>query len=250
MLKHIFEKLGYYWDFAIAFILIECNLKKSIRVKHIKEPIRLRRKTSDIMVFRQVFTDQEYEMSVHLPDSFDPKVIIDGGGNIGLASVFFKNKYKNAKIISIEPNKANFDILQQNIKNYPEVIGVNSALWDKSTYLKIKNINSSNWGFVVHETTQSDENSFMAMSISDLMRQFQLEKIDLLKIDIEGAEKEVFSASNCDEWLGKTHVLVIEVHDFIRAGTAKAVFDAVHKYNYNFRNLGENLIFIFDHPKD
>lgn len=244
-----FNKIIPYLDFLVVFILVEFNIKKFIRIKKAKEPILLRGHTSDIKAFRQIFVRQEYRIDNYVPSDFDPKVIIDGGGNIGLASVYFKNKYKNAKIISIEPNQDNFEILQQNIKNYTDVIGVKSAIWDKSTYLKIKNNGSEKWSFVVHEATESEENSFLAVSILDIMKKYELDKIDILKLDVESAEKEIFSASNCDEWLEKTHILIIELHDYIREGTAKAVFNAVQKYNYSFSNIGENLIFIFDHEK-
>jgi FkbM family methyltransferase len=249
IIKRILNKLSLYWDFLIAFVLIEYNIKKSIHLKHIKEPIRLRRKTSDIKVFGQIFAKQEYEIALHLPYDFIPKVIVDCGGNIGLATVYFKNRYKDAKIISIEPDKGNFAILQQNIKNYDDVIGINSAVWSKSTYLKIENANAAGWGFIVKEATLSDENSFIATSISDLMKKYELERIDILKMDIEGAEKEIFSASDSGEWLKKTHVLVVETHDFMVKGTASAVFKALQKYDYHFANVGENLIFVFDHAQ-
>lgn len=248
--KRAFRKTMLYGDFLIVFVLVEFNIKKSIRIKSAKEPILLRSRTSDIRVFRQIFIDKEYDINKigkMLPLNFDPKVIIDGGGNIGLAAVYFKNRYKDAKIISIEPDKENFEILKQNISHYDNVIGINTAIWNKETFLKIENTNSSKWGFTVHEADESEKDSFIATDIAALMVKYKIDYIDILKIDIEGAEKEVFSANNCDEWLIKTHILVIEVHDFMREGTAKAVFNAVQKYDYTFSNIGENLVFVFNH---
>lgn len=247
IMKTFFNKLHNYLFFGVVSLSIDFNIRKSVHIKGIKTPIYMRGRSSDLNVFRQIFKDKEYHIDTFLPPNFIPEIIIDAGANIGLAAVYFKNKYKDAKIISIEPSKDNFEILQKNIKDYPNIIAVNSAIWDKSTYLKITNTNDAAWEFVVNETTATDPEAFIATSISDLMEKYKLEKIDILKMDIEGAEKEVFSSPNYHDWLKKTKILVIEVHDFISRDTAKTVFDALYNYDYRFGNRGENLVFIFNH---
>jgi len=75
------------------------------------------------------------------------------------------------------------------------------------------------------------------------MERFQLEEIDLLKIDIEGAEKELFS-TNYESWLPKTKVLYIELHDRYRKGTATSFFKAICQYDFSIFLGRENLICI------
>ena len=61
-------------------------------------------------------------------------------------------------------------------------------------------------------------------------------------LDIEGSEKEVFS-TDFENWLPKTKVIVIELHDAMKTGCSRAVFAAVNKYNFSFNFKGENIIF-------
>ena len=56
--------------------------------------------TADIGTYIRIFIDKEYNFNVKYP----PKVIIDRA-NIGLASIYFTNKFPNTKIISLEPEK-------------------------------------------------------------------------------------------------------------------------------------------------
>ena len=62
---------------------------------------------------------REYDCSF----AADPKVIIDGGANIGTASIFNANRYPGARIYAIEPDPSNFDMLQKNTRNYLSVSG-------------------------------------------------------------------------------------------------------------------------------
>ena len=90
-------------------------------------PIYIRNGSSDVHVYKEVIEKEEYDFI----SSHEPRVIIDAGANIGLAAVYFARKFPNAKIISIEPEKNNFFFLQQNTKNYPNIIVMQAALWDK-----------------------------------------------------------------------------------------------------------------------
>ena len=68
-------------------------------------------------------------------------------------------------------------------------------------------------------------------------------EIDLLKIDIEGAELEVFS-NNYESWLPKTKALIIETHDQDRKGTTRPFFSTIAKYNFSTTISGENFVCI------
>lgn len=81
------------------------------------QPITLRNSTSDIPIFNHVIFNQEYGLDY----DFEPKIIIDCYANIGLAIVYFKNRFPNAKIISIEPEQSNFEMLLKNTQNYTDI---------------------------------------------------------------------------------------------------------------------------------
>ena len=80
-----------------------------VSVPGIKHPLFLRLKTSDIEVYGKIFAGQEYRFEALK----QPKVIVDAGANIGLASVFFANAFPEATIIAIEPEETNFTLLKK-----------------------------------------------------------------------------------------------------------------------------------------
>ena len=202
-------------------------------------PIFLRNNTSDIPTFLQVIINQDYLMNYN----FEPKVIIDCGANIGLGTVYFKNKYPNAKIISIEPEQSNFELLLKNTKKYNNVYCLKGGIWKKSTNLLIKDVGLGNWGFMIEESNTSSKDSIKAYTIDDLIKQFDIDHIDILKVDIEGSEKELFEC-NYEKWLPKTKVLIIELHDRMRQGCSKSFFKALSNYNFSISHKGEN-IYVF-----
>jgi hypothetical protein len=61
------------------------------------------------------------------------------------------------------------------------------------------------------------------------MMEMHLDRIDILKIDIEGAEKEVFESSS--KWIDKVSVIMTELHDQIRPGSARAFSEATQGFD-------------------
>ena len=224
-----------------TMLLFKRNMKSikffSISLPKYSAPILLRNNTSDIGVFYQVFLAKSYNLNYYI----DPKIIIDCGANIGLSAVFFKNKFPNAKVIAIEPELSNFELLEKNTKNYNDIFCINSGIWNKSTNLKIKS-NSSHWDFTVEEVDYKNENTIPAISIRDILDNHGIEQIDILKIDIEGSEKELFE-EDYEYWMKRTKVLVIELHDGLREGASKSFFGAISKFNFRMTKKDENLVF-------
>lgn len=78
-----------------------------VKLKGYKHPVYLRNGTSDTRVFSQLFVGREYLNAIR---NINPKVIIDCGANIGLASIYFKFYFPNAKIFAFEPESSNFNM--------------------------------------------------------------------------------------------------------------------------------------------
>lgn len=210
-----------------AYVDVEVLKRNEVYVSGYKFPIKIRPQTTDSKVFREVFLFKEYDFKL----DFSPRVIIDAGANIGLASVFFNAKFPGATIYAIEPDKSNFDTLVNNVTRYSNVVPVQSALWSSVTFLKIKNKDSDTWAFEVEEVSSDDLEGFKAVSISSIMNDYSIETIDLLKLDIEGAEREVF-LTNFEYWLPRTKVIIIELHDWLKEGCSRAFFSTVSKYRF------------------
>ena len=211
----------------------------TISLPGLRNPIKMRTHTSDILVFNQVFLDGNYDLSINIR----PKLIIDGGAYIGYSTIFFANKFPEATIIAVEPHPSNFALLKENTVNYQNIELINSGIWNRNAFLKIRNAGRSYWETMVEEVASIQEESFEAVTIVELLKNSGYEKIDILKLDIEGAEKEIFS-DEYEDWLGKVNIIIIELHDWYRPGCSEAVYSALNKYKFISYKKGENTIFI------
>ncbi len=239
----VFRKLGFSGVYFL--ILNKLNERKILKgvyrftLPYIQHPLYLRATTSDFKLFNNIFIDEEY----NIPLPFEPRTIIDGGANIGLAAIVFANKYPHAKIVCIEPESSNYDMLQKNIHQYNNITSIKAGIWRNSSFLNIENPQAGKWAFTIHETAQPDENSLKGISLNDIIDECGWENADLIKLDIEGSEKEVFE-NNSSGWLNSAKGVIIELHDWIKAGCSRAVFSATNMYNFDNSSKGENTVFI------
>lgn len=210
-------------------------------LENYKYPLFLRPYTSDVPTFQQIFLNTRYEMDL----GFTPKTIIDGGSNIGFASVFYAKKYPEAEILAVEPDPSNFQLVEKNTAPYSNIKPLKSAIWGDSTWLKIKNPDTAHWSFEVEETLSDTPDAFEAFSISALIEKMGWESVDLLKLDIEGSEMSVFE-QGYEEWLPKVKLLIIELHEKLRPGCTKVFEKAISQYNFKKSVSGENLVYILD----
>ena len=198
----------------------ETNETLEIIREDVKHPIYVRNNSSDVYVYKNVFEEYEYNFTV----KSDPKYIIDAGANIGIVTIFFANKYKNAIIIAIEPEDKNYELLVKNTKNYSNVTTIKAALWNTCGEISLFESNS-NYGFQVglnKPDGKEVKQLTKAITISEIMDEFNMDSIDILKIDIEGSEKKVFES--CKNWIEKTKCIIVELHERIKKGCNKEFF--------------------------
>jgi FkbM family methyltransferase len=221
------------------FLKLEYGLspRVSVQFKQLKAPIFLRRGLSDFSVFEDIFLKHEY----HFKHEKNPQIIVDAGANIGLAAIFFKIKFPQARIICLEPEPGNFNQLMENTQALEGVTCLQKGLWNKSCRLEIVDAGLGAWGFIVRETNETRPDTVEAVSLGDLRNQFHLDRLDLVKIDIEGSEKEVME-QNTAAWIPHTDTILIEFHDRFRPGTSYAFFKTMVQYNFSLSHVGENLI--------
>ena len=220
---------------------LKSGFGNKFRFSPLQQKVHLRPKSSDIPTFIEIFIDEEYNFKI----PFTPKVIIDGGANIGLSTLFFKNKFPNSRIICIEPDIKNFEMLSKNVGHFSDVTLINGALWHSKSMVSVSDkYNMGEWGMVTEETNGAgSKDSVQTITIDELFEQNNFDHIDILKLDIETAEKELFSR-NFSNWLPKTKIVVIELHDWILKGCSKPFFEAINKSfkNYSYTTVHENTI--------
>jgi FkbM family methyltransferase len=205
----------------------------SIRLPGLKQTIYLRRGTSDIAVFNQVFLVEEYKVS--LKES--PRFIVDCGANVGLTTVFFRLMYPEAFIVAVEPEASNFAMLERNTSKLDSIHCLRAGIWNRDTFLRVENASAEKWEFTFLETG-NQPGAVKAISITSILQQFDRKEIDILKMDIEGSEQEVFS-TNYESWLPKVKAILIELHDSIRKGCSSSLFRALLQYDFSFDVVGK-----------
>ncbi|MEP6683081.1 MAG: FkbM family methyltransferase [Parafilimonas sp.] len=206
----------------------------------LKVPFELRDNKSDKAIFFQVFYEKQYDLyGVDFPYA---KRIIDGGANIGCASVYFSMRFPEAKIIAIEPEKNNFELLKKNVAFYKNIQCLQAGIWDKNEKLSLTNPEGGAAEFMFDNNSNLD-NTINGITIPAIIDSQNWDDVDILKLDIEGAEKEVFTSSDLS-WLKKVKLLIIELHDRYKEGCTKTVFEALNQFNYDAHFHHEN-IFIF-----
>jgi FkbM family methyltransferase len=210
-----------------------------VRRPEIKHPFFLRVDSSDIGTFEQIFINLDYAFSV----KHAPKNIIDAGGNIGFASIYFANKYPDAKIVVLEPEKSNFDLLKKNVALYSNITPVFGALWNQNGTINLVDPNLGKWGFMTQSQGSADTfgatlHAVPSMTVDTMMEKFGLERVDILKIDIEGAEREVFLDSS--SWLKNVDTIIVELHERMKSGCNRAFYEGSPGFEHEWTQ-GENV---------
>ena len=217
------------------------NKKENWSLPELKHPVYLRPHTSDNLVFKQIFGMGEYDIGF----PFEPKTIIDGGANIGLFAVLMANRYPHARIISVEPDRGNYEQLVKNTAVYPNITPLHAGLWHQRARLKIVDEAADEWGLQVKES--HDENDLRAITINELMETCSLENPDIVKLDVEGAEEAIFS-DNYRHWMERTKILIIELHDKYWPGTGDNFRRAIAEFPHRQTRHGEYMIYTLTGP--
>lgn len=109
--------------------------------------------------------------------------------------------------------------------------------------LKIADVKKEKWAFTLERVEEGEEYDIRSVTVSKLLEDSDFDRIDILKIDIEGAEKELFS-TNSKKWLNKVNIIVLELHDRMRKGCSEAVYNAIDKSIWREWSKGEKVVFV------
>jgi FkbM family methyltransferase len=182
--------------------------------------IQLRNYSSDLMVFEQIFIQEEYKKLIEIIKNtkIDVKIIVDAGANIGLSALYINHQLNTHSPIlycieaDFENNKCIHHHISSNQLN--NVHTINAGLWDKPGYLAVKNDfrDGAHWSLRVAAVNY--ETKLKAITMQELMTQYQLGSIDLLKIDIEGSEGVLLrNKLDLATYLPKVKIICLEVHE-------------------------------------
>ncbi len=181
----------------------------------------LRKNIFDESIFSALIDDDEYG---YIRYSSSPKIIMDVGAYIGISSLYFAHKYPEALIYAFEPAADNYELLVKNTENTPNIVPICCAIKGRSGAASVYDIGSP-LGYRISAAGSDSEGSVPCISIKEFVKDKNIDRIDLLKMDIEGSEKDVFDME--DGWLAIVESLIIELHERFLPGCNKSVFDKI-----------------------
>ena len=193
-------------------------------------PYALRPYSLDMQSLWNFFGQSEYKFLVDM-HSMDPEYILDVGG-IGMSAIWLSLLYPNARVIRMDPNPDNFAIGLYNSRFFPNITQVNLGLWDKQTTLQM--CERPGWKTLAFFTREADDppceiavpgGEVSVALLANVMKAFNIPSFDIIKMDIEGAELQVFKEESMKDIVAKTTVFAIELHERYVANSEAAVRD-------------------------
>jgi FkbM family methyltransferase len=177
---------------------------REVEIPGLPYPVSMRPGTADASTLEKIFVWNDYELDY--PE--DVKTVVDAGANIGLSAVFFALRFPQATVVAIEPESENFRLLQLNTRHYPQVLPLRAALWSEDTELGLSNPDDRVDSYQYRpDATQQTVSAFALPSI---LARFRFSNADVLKIDIEGGETNVFAVK--PGWVDRVRMFIIELH--------------------------------------
>jgi FkbM family methyltransferase len=199
--------------YALQRVRMQLRPPAQVRLysRHAQHALYARAGTSDLDVYRQIFVHREYRC---LDAVRDAALVVDCGANVGYSAAYFLSRFPAATVVAIEPDPGNFAQMQRNLAPYgARVLGLRTALWSHPARLVISSESwgdNKEWARTVRDALPGESGGMEAVDVETLLARRGRQRISILKIDIEGAEKVVFGAP-CP-WLRDVDNLVIELH--------------------------------------
>jgi FkbM family methyltransferase len=163
-----------------------------------------RTSSSDMTLIYEILLKSKYKSEYYLPEKLNPKVIFDIGGNIGITSIYLAKLFPDSLIYSFEPMPENFEILQKNISHYKNIRAFNFGLGSKNGSFKVYlSSDPENYGGIsfypdAYGNQKGSYSSCVVKNVNEIIKDLEIEKIDLIKIDTEGAEYDILSTLKVD----------------------------------------------------
>jgi FkbM family methyltransferase len=180
-----------------------------VEVGGVRVRARVRGNGADSTVFRGVFLDREYRVAELLPAA--PSTILDVGANCGYAALFFAATFPGARIACVEPLPRNVAAFRENAAANQldaRLLEVAIATRDGEAELYLTGNDSCESLAPIHAWTA--RTTVPTRSVESVLSELGWARVDLLKLDIEGYERELLAGRPA--WLDRVAAVVAELH--------------------------------------
>ena len=173
----------------------------AVTFRNLAHPVFIRPGTRDAHTVINNVVREEYGLT----DLGSPTWMIDAGAYTGDTTAYFLSKYPGLKSIALEPNPPSHAMAEINLQPY----GTRAILLKKGLFTTegAASFSGESTGASISDTGFSID----CTTIPSLIQQYNIPRIDLLKMDIEGAEEAIFS-NNPGSWIDRVGLLIIEIH--------------------------------------
>lgn len=208
------------------------SLREFVRIElpGIPTTVRVRRSSDQIRTLGHIFESEDYQIPVDLEFEW----IVDAGAHIGLSSLYFHRCFPAARLLAIEPDPENFQLLSENLGSLPNVSIIEGAVWDTAETVQISNPTADSWSYRMEAGTSGVRGYLLA----ELIAEVDTGGPGLVKLDIEGAERRVLESSK--SWIDRPSLMVLELHDRFEPGCTEALHRAIAGREHKIFVRGEN----------
>jgi FkbM family methyltransferase len=238
VLPNSIGKVGFWvtlqWTYGRAQKTLHIPVPRFLNVwpRFLEHPVKLRARSSDTGIFQECMIEEEY-----LPLKGLPLVtILDLGANVGLSSAWFLSRFQGSMTFAVEADADNYFCCCENLRPYgSRARTLHGAAWSERADLVVhRHVSCAAANSVGGDGGEAGELHVQGWDIPSLIEMSGFSHLDLLKIDIEGAEKAVFSA-DVSTWLSRVRNLCIELHGQKCRDT---FFGALAKYDFEHTRSG------------
>jgi FkbM family methyltransferase len=183
---------------------------RGVQVRGADGELHVRLGTTDWLVLEEIYFKGEYD-GLFAHDLGDVRTVVDLGANVGLSIRLWLSKFPGARVLGVEPDAANAAVAARNIGADAARVQLVHACVAATPGTVTLDRREGEWAFTMRDAASGGGPAIPALTIPQLLDQFGVDgPIDLLKCDVEGAERDLFA--DCAGWIGRFRNLVVELH--------------------------------------
>jgi FkbM family methyltransferase len=210
--------------------------------------LEVRPSDSDLFALSQIFGWEEYrieawrlsmlrEVAANWQTAGIKPVIIDAGANVGYSALYFASLFPGVCVLAVEPDRTSFEILARHARATEQIKPVHAALWSHDRGVALKTSNNSSWAAHITEGV-----GVPSQRLDNLLASIPTARPLIIKLDIEGAEREV--VASCPGVFAQAKCIVVEPHDVMNPGAAclSPLYRIASSGGFDTVLTGENLL--------